>query len=88
MVLTLLLRQGLRSRQSAYAGMIEEGQEELTLNELARRLNVPQPTLYSWLRRGLLHGRQVIHADHPLWLIQADEAELARLSALRTSAKS
>jgi DNA invertase Pin-like site-specific DNA recombinase len=88
MVLTLLLRQGLRSRQSAYAGMIEEAQEELTLNELARRLNVPQPTLYSWLRRGLLHGRQVIHADHPLWLIQADEAELARLSALRASAKS
>ena len=88
MVLTLLLRQGLRSRQSAYAGTIERTQQELTLTELARRLNVPQPTLYSWLRRGLLQGRQVIHADHPLWLIQADEAELARLGALRTITKS
>jgi len=88
MVLTLLLRQGLRSRQSAYAGTIEGTQQELTLTELARRLNVPQPTLYSWLRRGLLQGRQVIHADHPLWLIQADEAELARLGALRTITKS
>jgi hypothetical protein len=88
MVLTLLLRQGLRSRRSAYAGTIEGAHDELTLAELGQRLEIPQPTLYKWLRRGLLQGRQVIHAEHPLWLIQANEGELARLSALRANAKS
>jgi len=85
MVRTLQLRQGLRSRQSADSGAIERAPGEWTFTELALRLNIPQPTLYRWLRRGRLQGRQVIHADHPLWLIQADELELAKLRASRTS---
>lgn len=85
MVGTLLLRQGLRSRQSANTEEIGRGPGEWTFAELAQQLDIPQPTLYSWLRRGRLTGRQVIHADRPLWLIRADEAELARLHALRAS---
>jgi hypothetical protein len=41
MVLTLLLRQGLRSRRSAYAGAIEGAHDELTLAELGQRLDDP-----------------------------------------------
>lgn len=85
MVRTLQLRQGLRSRQSADSGVIGRAPGEWTFTELAQHLNIPQPTLYHWLRRGRLQGRQVIHADHPLWLIQADELELAKLRASRTS---
>jgi hypothetical protein len=85
MVRTLQWRQGLRRRQSADSSVIERAPGEWTLTELAQRLNIPQPTLYRWLRRGRLQGRQLIHADHPLWLIQADELELAKLRASRTS---
>jgi AraC-like DNA-binding protein len=84
MVHTLLAAQGLHSLRRSYRDAIEErAADEWTMSELAHRLAVPEPTLYSWLRRGELRSRQVVAAAHPLWLIQADEAELARLRALR-----
>lgn len=85
MVSTLQLRQGLRSRQSAYLDRDEGADGEWTLAGLAGYVGIPEPTLYRWLRRGQLQARQVVHANHPLWLIRADEAELTRLRALRTN---
>ncbi|MCB1822702.1 MAG: hypothetical protein KDI73_14180, partial [Candidatus Competibacteraceae bacterium] len=46
-------------------------------------LDRPQPTLYRWLCRGVLQGRQVTQQGHPLWLIQADAATLEPLQAGR-----
>lgn len=84
MVHTLLAVQGLRSRRRRYSDAIEErAADEWTLSELAHCLGIPGPTLYSWLRRGELRRRQAVVAAHPVWLVQADEAELARLRALR-----
>ena len=84
MVQTLLLAQGLRSGHHGDSDRLEQrAADEWTLAELIQRLDVPGPTLYRWLQRGRLRGRQVMQASHRLWLIQADEAELARLRALR-----
>jgi DNA invertase Pin-like site-specific DNA recombinase len=85
MVQTLLLAQGLSSRRRCYSDHIEDrGANEWTMAELAHCLAIPQPTLFSWLQRGWLQGRQVAQAARRVWLIQADEAELARLRELRS----
>jgi len=63
----------------------ERAADEWTLAELTHRLSVPPSTLYKWLRRGELRGRQVVQASHRLWLIQADKAELVRLRKRSTA---
>jgi hypothetical protein len=44
---------------------------------------MPANTLYHWLRRGLLQARLAKTEGHSVWLIEADESEIARLRALR-----
>jgi hypothetical protein len=44
---------------------------------------MPHPTLYSWLRRGWVHARQLPGAQGR-WILWADEEELERLKRLRT----
>lgn len=85
MVLTLLHRQGIRSACRAPAHDVARRADELTLPELAQRLAVPQPTLYAWLRKGQLKARRDTSRSPPLWLIQADTAEIERLQALRSA---
>lgn len=86
MVYTLLMAQGLQAQRAGSNESLEaRGSNEWTLAELAHRLAIPQPTLYSWLRRGQLQGRQVVQAAHPFWLIEADQNELERLRALRAA---
>jgi hypothetical protein len=88
MVQTLLLAQGLSSRRRCYSDHIEgRCANEWTVAELAYRLAIPQPTLFRWLQRGWLRGRQVVQAARRVWLIQADEAELARLRELRSRSR-
>jgi hypothetical protein len=57
-----------------------------TLPELARHLDMPVVTLYSWLRRGWIQGRQN-DDPHCTWLVDADPPELSRLRALRNAKK-
>ena len=83
MVLALLSRQGIRSTRRSPAHEVIRQADELTLHELAQILDMPQMTLYAWLRKGRLKARRDTSASHPLWLIQADAAELERLRALR-----
>jgi len=86
MVGTLQVRLGLRVPPPT-AAIPERQSDEWTLAELAHRLDVPPPTLYAWLRRGRLRGRQVPHAARSLWLIHADAQDLAQLQAWRTAAR-
>jgi hypothetical protein len=58
---------------------------EWTLAELAHRLDIPPPTLFAWLRRGRLQGRQVAHGAHMLWLIHADTQDLEQIQIWRTT---
>jgi hypothetical protein len=59
------------------------GQHEWWFADLAARLDMPAPTLYSWLRRGWVHARQLPGAQGR-WILWADEEELDRLERLRT----
>ena len=83
MVGSLLMRLGLRSRRRTPATEVVREADEWTLAELSHRLDRPQPTLYRWLCRGVLQGRQVTQQGHPLWLIRADVATLEQLQAGR-----
>ncbi|MCP5197959.1 MAG: recombinase family protein [Gammaproteobacteria bacterium] len=84
MVSDLQIRLGLRAPSSVVVP--QRGPHEWTLAELAHRLDMPQPTLFAWLRRGRLQGRQVAHAARLLWLIHADTQELKQLQAWRAAA--
>jgi len=55
--------------------------------DLARHLNLPYPTLYSWVRRGWVHARQ-LPVNRGRWIIWADADELSRLKRLRQCPKS
>ena len=56
---------------------------EWSLADLACRLGMPAPTLYGWLRRGLLKTRSV-RGQH---VVIADEKEMPRLAGLRQHQK-
>jgi DNA invertase Pin-like site-specific DNA recombinase len=87
MVRSLLVRMGRRTQHRAPATEVPRKANEWTLDELCHQLDTPHPTLYRWLQRGLLKGRQVNQHGHPLWLIEADEAELKQLPSRRATAE-
>lgn len=49
------------------------------LADLARELEMPVPTLYTWMRRGWLNARQL----QGKWIATADKEEIERLRHLR-----
>lgn len=52
--------------------------------DLARHLNLPAPTLYSWMRRGWVEARQ-LPRPAGRWILWADDQELTRLQQLRAA---
>jgi hypothetical protein len=85
MVQSLLTRLGLRHQRRTPASEVVRNTDEWTLAELSHRLDTPEPTLYRWLRCGVLSGRQVTQQGHPLWLIQADDTVLEQLRSKRAN---
>ncbi|TWA70390.1 DDE family transposase [Azospirillum brasilense] len=87
MVRDLLHRFGVPTqvRDAPCLTVERQGPTELTRQELASRLGMPEQTLYRWLRRGLLVARRAAAGSRPVWLITADEAEIDRLRELRRS---
>jgi hypothetical protein len=55
--------------------------------DLARELELPQPTLYSWMRRGWVNARRLV-SERGRWVLWADGEELDRLRRLRTCPRS
>ena len=85
MVRDLLTRQGLStgsSKQQHTIGICREA-DEWTMKELAQQLHMPEPTLYAWLCKGQVKGRQVKVASRSIWLLHADDIELERLRKQR-----
>jgi hypothetical protein len=84
-----LYRLGLRLRQSkpCTPPMPACGPDEWTLRGLSAELAMPLPTLYVWMRRGVVKGRLDKSTGKPTWLISADRAELNRLKALRNTSR-
>jgi hypothetical protein len=63
------------------------GPDEWTLRGLSAELAMPLPTLYVWMRRGVVKGRLDKSAGKPTWLISADRAELDQLKTLRNTSR-
>jgi DNA invertase Pin-like site-specific DNA recombinase len=87
MVRSLLRRQGISlgtPKQQHTGGILREA-DEWTLKELAQHLKMPEPTLYAWLKKGLIKARQVQANARSIWLITADANELEQLSQQRTA---
>jgi hypothetical protein len=83
----LLSRRGwswCRGRAAPAGDLLEDG--EWWFADLASELDIPQPTVRRWVRRGWLHWRQLSGA-HGRWVIWADREELDRLRRLRASSR-
>ena len=86
MVGALLQRQGLLAATGRVRDDFERRGREMTLGELALELDMPSPTVYSWLRKGHLMARRDRTSSRPRWLVKATKAELERLRSLREAA--
>jgi hypothetical protein len=82
-----LARQGLGSPRARRAAKVARKAHEWTLAELAQALEMPEPTLYAWLRKGHVRARQAGRSSPPVWLIWADAGELTRLRRLRHASR-
>jgi len=86
MVAKILRLLGLRSsKQKPRADSADRRRNEWTLSELARTLDMPEVTLYKWLRSDKLAARR---AKNGMWLVRAGKRELARLGAMRADSRS
>ncbi|WP_322756795.1 recombinase family protein [Frankia sp. Cas3] len=82
-ILQLLHRHGLRPAGSgqSHADQRLLGSDEWWLAVLAREVGMPVATLFGWLARGWVTGRQDTRPPHR-WIITADRAEVERLRTL------
>lgn len=88
MIGTLLSRAGIKSRKDTRSQQVTRMSNEWTFRELSQKLNIPEPTLYAWMRKGLLQVRRDMRVSHNgIWLIDADDKEIKRLQALRNKPK-
>lgn len=60
---------------------------EWWFGDLAHALQLPHPTLYSWMRRGWVNAKR-LDISQGRWILWADEQELDRLRRLRTCPRS
>ncbi len=56
---------------------------EWTTRELAEQLGMARDSLHNWVQKGAVRGRKVTYRGRSLWLLWADETELARLRDMR-----
>ncbi len=87
MVRTLLSRRCRVGRRTKAMEIHVLSADEWRLSDLARHLDLPYPTLYSWRRRGWVHGRQLPAAGGQ-WILWADADEVDRLRRLSRSPRS
>jgi hypothetical protein len=87
MVRTLLSRRGRTGRRPNAMQAHVLGTDEWWFTDLARHLDLPNPTLYKWLRSGWVNARQLPVAGGR-WILWADTDELDRLRRLRCRPRS
>lgn len=88
MIHTLLSRMGVTSNKKTRSQQVARLQNEWTFRELSQMTNVPEPTLYRWMQKGMLTARRVLEVSHNgVWLITADEQEVKRLATLKDQPK-
>lgn len=82
MIGSLLLRRGIDSPKKTRFSEISRQPNEFTLRELSQKTNLPESTLYAYLKKGMLNARRV-QVVRGIWLVTADEEEIKRLEALK-----
>lgn len=88
MIGSLLSRGGVESPKKTRTAEVNRMLNEVTLRELSQATNIPEPTLYVWMRKGLLKARRATEVSHGgVWLITADEKEIKRLQVLKEQPK-
>ena len=81
-MLSRQFRSSPRPRELTEASPLQD--HEWWLTDLARELEMPIPTVHSWLRRGWITARKLAGAGGR-WILWADADELDRLRRLRAS---
>lgn len=88
MVVALLSRARISSNKKVRSQQVDRKPNEWTFRELSQKTGTPEPTLYSWMKKGILQGRRAKEASHNgVWLIAADEQEVKRLQSLKEQPK-
>lgn len=82
MVRALLSRRRLSPTRRSAQSQKRLKKHEWWLPELASHLQMPEVTLYTWVRRGWLHARQ-LDGKQGRWILWADSNELERFKRLR-----
>lgn len=80
---TLLTRAGVNRRRNSRSKKIDRMKNEWTLRELSKKTNIPEPTLYLWIKKGHVKSRKITSGYNGMLLINADEEEINRLCTLR-----
>lgn len=83
MVRSALVRMGLTSvtrSKKRCEGKVKKN--EWWLPDLAKRLKMPHPTVYVWIKKGWIKGRQ-LEGKQGRWVLWADQKEVKRLEEMR-----
>ena len=85
MVDDLLSHAGVKSNKKTRSAQVDRMPDDWTFQELSQKTGTPMPTLYVWMRKGLLQARRVKQSisSGSIWLINADENEIRRLRELK-----
>ena len=82
MIGSLLVRRGIDSPKKTRSSEVVRQPNEFTLCELSQKTNLPESTLYGYLKKGMLIARRV-QVSRGIWLVTADKEEIKRLEALK-----
>lgn len=85
MVNKFLQRAGVIQPSHRARRPIDRRPDEWTVCELAKRVAMPESTLYNWVRRGRLRCRQVLIGGTVAKLVHADAQTIASLQAIRST---
>jgi DNA invertase Pin-like site-specific DNA recombinase len=89
MVHMLLSRQGLRnSEKKRPSDEITKKSNEWTIRELSQKLQMPEPTLYSWITKGKLKYRRAQVSGKVVLIVSANRTEINRLRTMRKQPRS
>jgi DNA invertase Pin-like site-specific DNA recombinase len=87
-VRTLLRRKKITGKKKTQSKIVERENNELTINELSNKLNIPEPTLYKWIRLGKLIARKdTSTSGQGIWLVHADSIEINKILEFRNRPK-
>jgi DNA invertase Pin-like site-specific DNA recombinase len=84
----IMHREGISIRKKSVGlRAMKLNSNEWTISELAKKLNMPEISLYAWLKKGKLSAKFNESVKPKQWVIFADESEIARLQKLRAQPK-